>query len=201
MTEGIGGRSFSSIAAPLPETPRRTEMAYAGQTIENPVSGERITFLQTAADTDGALPGAHIHPQQEERFEVVEGTMAFRLGLKRIVAGPGEVVTVPAGRVHTFKNAGDETAKVRVQVRPALAMEGLFETTVALAEDGRTTGKGMPKPLDLALFVRRYQREVKAPFPPAPVVRAMLAPLAWMATRKGHGERYAPAGRELAVAL
>ena len=109
-------------------------------------------------------------------------------------------MTVPAGKVHAFKNAGEDTAKVRVQVRPALAMERLFETTVALAEDGRTTSKGMPKPLDLALFVRRYQREFKAPFPPAPVVRAMLAPLAWMANRKGHAERYAPAG-ELAPAL
>ena len=28
-------------------------MAYSGQTIENPVSGERITFHETAADTDG----------------------------------------------------------------------------------------------------------------------------------------------------
>lgn len=189
-------------------------MAYAGQTIENPVSGEKITFIQTSADTDGelleielelaadgAVPGAHIHPEQEERFEVIEGTMSFRMGLKKIVAGPGEVVTVPAGKLHAFKNAGDDTAKVRVQVRPALQMEQLFETTVALAEDGRTTGRGMPKPLDLALFVREYRREVKAPFPPAPIVRAMLAPLAWMATRKGHGERYAPASRELVPAL
>jgi quercetin dioxygenase-like cupin family protein len=163
-------------------------MAYAGQTIENPVSGERITFIQTSADTDGelleielalspdgAVPGAHIHPEQEERFEIVEGTISFRMGLKKVVAGPGDVVTVPAGKVHAFKNAGEDTAKVRVQVRPALAMEQLFETTVALAEDGRTTAKGMPRPLDLALFVRRYRREVKAPFPPAPVVRAMLA--------------------------
>jgi Cupin domain len=142
-----------------------------------------------------------VHPKQEERFEVVEGTMAFRMGLKKIVAGPGEVVTVPAGKVHAFKNAGEDTAKVRVQVRPALEMEKLFETTVALAEDGRTTGKGMPKPLDLALFVREFQHEVKAPLPPAPVVRAMLAPLAWMATRKRHGERYAPATRELAPAF
>ncbi len=186
-------------------------MAYAGQTIENPVSGEKITFIQTAADTDGelleieleltpdgAVPGAHIHPEQEERFEILEGTMTFRMGLKKIVAEAGDVVTVPAGKIHAFKNSGDETAKVRVQVRPALQMEQLFETTVALAEDGRTTGKGMPKPLDLALFVRQYRREVKAPFPPAPIVRAMLAPLAFMATRKGHGERYAPATRELA---
>jgi quercetin dioxygenase-like cupin family protein len=189
-------------------------MAYAGQTIENPVSGEKITFIQTSADTDGelleielelsadgAVPGAHIHPEQEERFEVLEGTISFRMGLKKVVAGPGDVVTVPAGKVHAFKNAGEDTAKVRVQVRPALAMEQLFETTVALAEDGRTTAKGMPRPLDLALFVRRYRREVKAPFPPAPVVRAMLAPLAWMAARKGHGERYAPFAAELAPAV
>ena len=30
-------------------------MAYAGQTISNPVSGERITFMQTAGDTGGEL--------------------------------------------------------------------------------------------------------------------------------------------------
>jgi len=187
-------------------------MAYAGQTIENPVSGEKITFIQTAADTDGelleiqlelsadgAVPGAHIHPEQEERFEVLEGTMTFRMGMKKIVAHAGDVVTVPAGKIHAFKNGGDTTAKVNVQVRPALNMEELFETTVALAEDGRTTSKGMPKPLDLALFVRRYQREVKAPFPPAPIVRLLLAPLAWMAGRKGHAERYAPVA-ELAPA-
>ena len=30
-------------------------MAHAGQIIDNPVSGERIAFLRTAADTGGAL--------------------------------------------------------------------------------------------------------------------------------------------------
>jgi hypothetical protein len=29
-------------------------MAYAGQILDNPVSGERIIFRQTAADTGGA---------------------------------------------------------------------------------------------------------------------------------------------------
>jgi hypothetical protein len=107
------------------------------------------------------------------------------MGMKKIVAGPGEVVTVPAGRVHAFKNAGEETARVRVQVRPALAMERLFETTVALAEAGRTTGKGMPRPLDLALFVERFEDEARAPFPPAAVVRFLFAPLRFLARRRG----------------
>ena len=52
----------------------------------------------------------------------------------------------------------------------------------------------MPRPLDLALFVRQYEDEVRAPFPPAPIVKAVMAPLGWMAKRRGHAERYAAPG-------
>ncbi len=179
-------------------------MAYKGQIIDNPVSGERITFIRTAADTDGEqleielrlapdgkVPGMHVHPEQEERFEVLEGRMKFRMGMKTIEAGPGDVVTVPAGKAHKFANASEETAVARVTVTPALDMERLFETTVALAEEDRVLSSGMPKPLDLALFVREFKREVRAPFSPGVVQRAMLAPLAGIASLRGHGARYA----------
>jgi quercetin dioxygenase-like cupin family protein len=178
-------------------------MAYAGQIIKNPVSGEQIEFIRTAADTDGELleieltlspdgsvPGAHVHPEQEERFHVLEGRMKFRLGMRTIVAEAGDTVVVPKGRVHRFENAGDGPARARVEVVPALDMEQLFETAVELAHEGRVTRKGMPKPLHLALFVRRYEREVRAPFPPAWVVRVLMAPLAALARRRGHAERY-----------
>jgi mannose-6-phosphate isomerase-like protein (cupin superfamily) len=183
-------------------------MAYAGQTLDNPVSGERIIFRKTAADTngelleidlelapDGHVPGKHVHPVQEERFEVISGTMKFKMGRKTVVAEAGDVVTVPAGTAHKFENGGDETAYVRVQIRPALKME----TTVALAEEGRTTSKGMPKPLDLALFVREYADEVQGAFPPVWVQQATMAPLAWIARKRGHAERYAPVRPAYAV--
>jgi quercetin dioxygenase-like cupin family protein len=178
-------------------------MAYTGQTIENPVSGERITFLQTARDTagellefelelspDGHVPGAHVHPEQEERFHVLEGTMKFRMGLRRIVAEAGDTVVVPAGRVHRFANGGDATARCRVEVVPALDMEHLLETTVELALEGNVTRRGMPRPLHLALFVERFRNEVRAPFPPAWMVRALMAPLAAIGRWRGHAERY-----------
>ena len=182
-------------------------MAYAGQIIENPVSGETIRFEQTATDTngellafeveltpDGHVPGMHVHPEQEERFEVLEGTMKFRKGFKTVVAEAGDVVTVPAGTAHKFANAGDEPAVARVEVRPALQMERLFEAAVALAEEGKTTKKGMPKPLELALFTREFKREVQGAFPPAFIQHASMAPLRWIADRRGRGERYgAPA--------
>jgi mannose-6-phosphate isomerase-like protein (cupin superfamily) len=174
-------------------------MAFAGQTLENPASGERITIRRTAAETDGELlaidlelpagghvpGGQHIHPKQEERFEVVEGTMRFRMGRKRVVAGPGEVVVVPPGQKHDFANAGDEDALVRVEVQPALRMEELFETAVGLAQDGRTMMGGIPRPLDLALFVEEFGDEVQAAFPPRWLQRLVLAPLRWLARRRG----------------
>ncbi len=172
-------------------------MAHAGQIIDNPVSGERIRFRRTAADTggellefdveltpDGHVPGKHVHPEQEERFTVTSGRMKFKMGRKKTVAEPGDVVVVPAGAPHKFENAGDEPASARVEVRPALRMEELFETAVALAVTGRTTASGMPKPLDLALFTREFEREVRGAFPPAWVQKASLAPLAWMARRR-----------------
>src|ERR671917_491117 len=181
-------------------------MAYGGQTLENPASGERITFRQTSASTAGELlsielelpagrrvpGGQHIHPNQEERFEVVEGTMRFKMGRKRIVAGPGDVVAVPAGQKHDFANVGDEDALVRVEVRPALKMEQLFETAVGLAEQGRTMLGGIPKPLDLALFTQEFEDEVQGAFPPRWLQRSVLAPLAWLASRRGRAAAPAP---------
>jgi mannose-6-phosphate isomerase-like protein (cupin superfamily) len=173
-------------------------MAHRGQTLENPASGERITFRQTSVNTGGELlaidlelpanrrvpGGQHIHPKQEERFEVVEGTMRFKMGRKRVVAGPGEVVVVPPGQKHDFANVGDGDALVRVEVRPALKMEQLFETAVGLAEQGRTMLGGIPRPLDLALFTQEFEDEVQGAFPPRWLQRIVLAPLAWLARRR-----------------
>ena len=64
---------------------------------------------------------------------------------------------------------------MRVRVAPALDMERLFETAVGLAQDGRVTKKGMPRPLDLALFVSEFRNEVRGPSSPGWVQRASLA--------------------------
>jgi quercetin dioxygenase-like cupin family protein len=178
-------------------------MAYAGQILENPLSGERFVFRKTAADTNGELlefdlhlapagqvPGKHVHRYQDEHFEVLSGSMRFKQGRKTIVVHAGESLLIPAGASHKFENGGDEEAVVRVQVRPAMKMEELFETVTDLAQDGRVTKKGMPKPLDLALFVREYKDEVQAPFPPRFMQQAAMIPLAFIARRRGRAHRY-----------
>jgi quercetin dioxygenase-like cupin family protein len=172
-------------------------MIKPGDTIQNPVTGERFTFTHTAASTDGELlafdfalrPGGsvpipHVHPIQTERFEVTEGRMRFRVGLKTVIAEPGDVIEVQPGVMHSFANAGETEAKLRVEVRPALQMEEMFAEVVALAEAGQMSRRGMPRnPLVLADLARRYDQEAHAPFVTVGVQRALLAPLVLLARR------------------
>ena len=177
-------------------------MAFSGQVLHNPVSGERFIFHTTSGDSGGRLlefdlvvephgkvPGGHVHPGQQESFGVREGIMKFRKGLRTVTAGPGNLVVVEPGTYHRFANAGDEPALVRVRVEPALRMEELFETVAALAAEGRTLPSGMPRPLDLALFMREFAAEVAAPVAPR-AARAIIAPLAAIGERRGLDERY-----------
>jgi quercetin dioxygenase-like cupin family protein len=174
-------------------------MITPGQTLENPVTGERFTFTDTAATTGGellafdfglrpggAVPIPHVHPIQTERFEVVEGQMRFRVGLRTVLAGSGDVVEVEPGVAHSFANAGDEPARLRVEVRPALAMEEMFADVIAMAQAGRMGRRGMPRNLlDLALLARTYDQEAHAPLLGVRLQRFLLAPLVWLARRRG----------------
>lgn len=118
---------------------------------------------------------------------------AARAVRQKLDAKAGDIVVVEPGKAHKFKNIGEEGAAMRVRVTPALEMERLFEAAVGLAQDGRVTKKGMPKPLDLALFVGEFKDEVRGPGSPGWLQRATLAPLAFIARRRGRAERYVPA--------
>jgi quercetin dioxygenase-like cupin family protein len=182
---------------------REAAVALGGHVIENPLSGEQITIRATAAETGGAVldwelvlapggrvPSSHAHPEQEECFTVLEGQLRFRVAGRRVTAGPGDTVRIPPGTVHHFANAGRLPARVAVQTRPALDMQDLLETAAALARRQHAAGKKLPSPLDLALFMRDFEREVRAPYLPGALVRAVTRPVAWLARRRGLDARY-----------
>jgi len=180
-------------------------MIRTGDTIHNPVTGERITFLATAADTDGEavvietvvrphgfVAAAHVHPSQSERFAVKSGTLGLKAGREKHRLGAGEVVTVEPGTPHRFWNAGDEPVRFVCEVRPALQFESLLETMFALAADGKTNRKGMPNPLRLAVIARQHFDTVRLPFPPAWLQRAGLALGAPIGRLAGYEATYVP---------
>lgn len=180
-------------------------MITTGQSITNPVTGETLVFRKTSSDTngeavvveafveaDGAVAAAHLHPAQEEQFEVLAGELEFRLGKKKLVAGPGDRVHVPAGTPHRFVNVGEETAHFVCEVRPALDFEQLIETMFALAADGKVNRKGMPNPLRLAVIARHHFDDVRLPFPPSWAQRLGLAFGAPLGRLLGYRPTYRP---------
>ena len=73
---------------------------------------------------------------------------------------------------------GEQEARLRVEVRPALRMEEMFAEVIAMAKAGRMTRRGMPRNvLDLARLARRYDQEAHAPLLTVGTQRLFLAPL------------------------
>jgi len=148
--------------------------------LDNARGGERIVILRSGAETRGELlvfdaflepgahvPAAHVHPRQEERFTVLAGTLQFRIGRETVLADRGMSLSVPGGTPHWFGNVGDGVAQVRVEVRPALRMQQLFETAGWL---------------DWLLIPLDFQMELAVPHLPVWAVKAALTPLAWLRT-------------------
>ena len=66
----------------------------------------------------------------------------------------------------------------------------MLETAAALASDQLMAGRMLPRPFDLALFMADFDHEVRAPYLPAPLVRAVLRPLRALARSLGRDLRY-----------
>ena len=185
-------------------------MAHAGDELVNPVTGLRTVFRKTAEDTDDELLRVdwigspnwstgpdHVHPLQEERFEVLSGRLGLRVdGIERVL-GEGEAITAPAGSPHAAWNAGDEEVHALVDFRPALRTETAFETLAGLACDGKTNKAGAPKnPLLLALVLHEYEAEIYFTRPPLAVQRVVFGALAKVARLFGYRAEYPyPYGR------
>jgi quercetin dioxygenase-like cupin family protein len=138
-------------------------MASAGETVVNPATGERVTFVKTAADTGGELlelelvwprPGqrapAHVHPEMEERYEVLEGAAAFRIGDEERTARAGDIVTVSPGTTHLAWNPTADPVRLKVEFRPALRWEEFVVRLFAGDEP-------------VAELMREFRREIAPP--------------------------------------
>ena len=140
----------------------------AGESIENPLTGERITFVRTAADTGGEVlelestwawagrrTPEHVHPEMEERFEVLEGEARIRVAGEERPVRTGEVVRVPPGTPHEAWNPAENTARLRLEFRPALRWEEFVDRLFALAREDRMS--------EVPRLMSEFPREIAAP--------------------------------------
>jgi len=73
----------------------------------------------------GRGPALHTHPS-EELLLVQEGSGTFTLGDETVEVGAGELVVVPPGVPHGFKNTGEGVLKqIDIHVSPSFSTEWL----------------------------------------------------------------------------
>jgi quercetin dioxygenase-like cupin family protein len=114
-------------------------MAQPGDRFEMP-DGSAYVVTRPAAETGGeevemefvlppgcVAPPPHVHAQQVERYEVLEGSFDVMVDGEWRTLAPGESASVPMGVLHTFRNRSGADVRVRNWHRPAMRFEEFIE--------------------------------------------------------------------------
>jgi quercetin dioxygenase-like cupin family protein len=137
-------------------------VAHPGQVIEGQ-NGYRLRIvrlepqlleMEASYAQAGTYPPPHFHPNQDERFEVLEGTIrAIVDGTERDYAA-GEAFEVPRGAVHQMTSA-DGPARMKWEARPALRLVEFFERIHGATPEGPPTAENYQE------FLEDFSEEIR----------------------------------------
>jgi mannose-6-phosphate isomerase-like protein (cupin superfamily) len=134
-------------------------------------SGEFVE-MDCILDSGGATD-PHRHPRQEERYDVIEGTLeVYCDGTWHAVPG-GQSFVVPPGAIHAFRNRTSAPVRFLNRHAPALAFQQHLETVDRLVRQGKVRGlKDARSLMHLCMSAVKHQPDVPVK-PPQWVIRAM----------------------------
>src|SRR5918998_1000464 len=112
---------------------------------------ESVRIRQRSADAllvegrwgpDGDPPPKHFHPDQDERFEVLEGVLTARVDGELRELRLGDVLEVPRGSVHQMWNASEQPVRALWRTAPAGRTAEWFTALDGLLRSDRVGGNG-----------------------------------------------------------
>ncbi|GAB5551431.1 MAG: hypothetical protein Sapg2KO_10220 [Saprospiraceae bacterium] len=129
------------------------------KTIVNPISGEKVTFISTSAETNGLKsvieielqpkaegPPPHYHKAYSETFRILEGEISLQIGNEYKTAKEGDTYSVSKSQLHTFKNESSLPARIEVTLTPGHeGFENAISILFGLSKDGLVSKNGLPK--------------------------------------------------------
>lgn len=180
-------------------------MATKGVTISNSKTGERITWIETAQDTGGSLlkfqfsvrprgrlPVVHLHPRQQETFEITKGIFCIKIREEIRTVKPGDIIIIEKGVPHQWWNPSEQDeAEMIITFTPALNTETFLEQFCGLGNDNLTKPDGTPCFLQLMTMVNAYDIYIAGP--PLIIQKMMgyvLGGIAGMLGYKKYHEKY-----------
>jgi quercetin dioxygenase-like cupin family protein len=121
----------------------------------------------------GGKSSLHIHPHQQELYDVKEGEFEIYLNGKWNRVTAGQQILIPRAVKHGFRNAGTQTVAMLNTHFPALRTEEYFETLQTLINEDKLTGiTGFKNSIYLALHTVKFADVVKVYQPPNAWIKA-----------------------------
>jgi mannose-6-phosphate isomerase-like protein (cupin superfamily) len=124
------------------------------------VDGSTYIVTRPAAETGGEFvemefvlpsgclsPPPHVHRDQVEEYEVLEGRFDVMVDGGWRTLAQGESASVPRGVVHTFRNRSGAVTRVRNWHRPAKRFEDFIEQMHTTLRDAGVKSKRDPRTL------------------------------------------------------
>jgi quercetin dioxygenase-like cupin family protein len=106
----------------------RLRIALAGED-----SGGSLALLEYEVPAGFPGPPLHVHPDFDEVFVVLEGTLWLRTGDEAVAAEAGAVAYVAGDEPHTFANPSEQAVRMLVALLPA-GFERFFREVAAAGE-------------------------------------------------------------------
>ena len=128
--------------------------------IHNPIQDSYVTFVTTAAESDGALttldmelaPGPshaeHYHDSFTEHIEVLDGRLKVEVNGVTRTLHRGNRTSIGRDTPHRLHNPTDTPIKFRVEMRPGhRGFEHMLRIHYGLANEGTVSDNGQPTSL------------------------------------------------------
>ena len=117
---------------------------------------DRVIVLKSAEDTAGELfrceyvarivtppPRDRIHTHQEERVEVIEGTLRCRVAGRECLLEQGSAMVIAPGTPHAVWNEDPLGSRSIAEYRPAMNAEAMFRGYIVRERSERSSTSGI----------------------------------------------------------
>ena len=140
------GERLSAVGVEL------TFKALGGDTDDN------FIFIEYEAPPNFPGPPPHWHKETTEVFCILEGNVNLTVGDEEVEAGPGTIIYVPTGVVHSFANKSDEPARFVFVATPPGLDEYFFKLMDLVAEVPEWPPDDPEKRKAVATLAREYDQ-------------------------------------------
>ena len=133
----------------------------------------------------GKPPPKHFHPDQDELFRVITGTLTARVDGTERELRQDDTLEIPAGAVHQMWNASAKETRASWQTRPSGRTEEWFRAIHALHEEAEAAGDERPGPLAFGAVLDEFKDVFRLAVAPQAVTKPLVSGLGALGRARG----------------